>query len=104
VYVDGSGYKGKAAVVVVLYKEGKKFKMMKYCLGSLKNHTTYEVEAVGVTLRLELLKKERRVTNAVIKLKNQSVIRSSKHIHLCPAQHTLGHIFESANKIAKPNR
>jgi len=82
VYTDGSGFEGKAGAAAVLYKAGRQIKTLSYCLGRLEDHTTYEAEAVGVTLGLELLKKERRVTSAAIKLDNQSVIQSARHV--CP--------------------
>jgi hypothetical protein len=59
VYADGSGAEGGAGAAAVLYKGGRRTAALRYHLGSLADHTTYEAEAVGVTLALELLSKER---------------------------------------------
>ena len=55
VYSDGSGLGGKAGAVVVLYREGTSPRVLRYSLGTLVQHTTYEAEAVGLLLALHFL-------------------------------------------------
>jgi len=48
-YSDGSGHDGKVGAAAVLYKKGisQEINSLKYHLGDLTKHTTYEAEAVG---------------------------------------------------------
>ena len=55
VYSDGSGLGGKAGAAAVLYREGTSPRVLRYSLGTLAQHTTYEAEAVGLLLDLHLL-------------------------------------------------
>jgi len=54
-FSDGSGMDGGAGAAAVLVVEGCDPKILKYHLGSLEDHTTFEVEAVGLSLVLHLL-------------------------------------------------
>ena len=76
----------------------------KYCLGSLKEHTTYEAEGVGVILALDLLQKVRGVRSATIRLDNQGVIQSIEHIQARPGQRVLNTIHDLANYVTNPSR
>jgi len=42
VYTDGSGFKGKAGAAAVLYRGGMAPKSLRYCLGTLNEHTSFE--------------------------------------------------------------
>ena len=55
VYSDSSGLGGKARAVAVLYREGISPRVLRYSLGTLVQHMTYEAEAVGLLLALHLL-------------------------------------------------
>jgi len=52
IYTDGSGYKGKVGAAAVLYRKGadEPEKILRYHLGLLTKHTTFEGEAVGSIL------------------------------------------------------
>ena len=65
VYSDGSGIKGMGAAAV-MYRDGTWVWSLQYCLGSLKEHNTYEAEAVSVVLSLKLIEKERGGTSVTI--------------------------------------
>jgi ribonuclease HI len=102
IYADGSGIEGMAGAAAVMYRHGRRITDLRYRLGSLANHTTYEAEAVGVTLALELLSKERRAGSATILLDNQAVIQSIGRIKARPAQHVLEQVNSMANTVARP--
>jgi hypothetical protein len=53
-----------------MYKRGRYARSLRYSLGPLADHTTYEAEATGVVLALELLSIERGVNTAVVLLDN----------------------------------
>ncbi|KAF8485460.1 hypothetical protein JB92DRAFT_3131362 [Gautieria morchelliformis] len=81
VYTDGLGVDDNAGAAAVLYKQGRRTKALRYCLGLLADHTTYEAEDVGVTLMLELLARERGIKKASVLLDNQAVIQSISHVN-----------------------
>lgn len=58
VFTDGSGYDDNAGAVAVIYKKNDDtpFKSLKYHLGDLTEHTTYEAEGIGGILAAHLLK------------------------------------------------
>jgi ribonuclease HI len=104
IYTDGSGTEGKAGAAAALYRKGGRTKVLGYHLGPLAKHTTYEAEAVGVLLGLELLGRERDARKATIFLDNQGVIQAVGNTHARSGQHILGHIHGKANKLAEPTR
>ena len=57
IYTDGSGFEGNVGAAAVLYRKGAKEpeKVLRYHLGSLKKHTTFEGEAVGSILAAWML-------------------------------------------------
>src|SRR6266481_5258661 len=73
-YLDGSGIDGHAGAAAVLYRGNRVIKTLRYFLGPLTQHTTYEVEVVGVLLALKLLTNEGDAHMASIKLDNQAMI------------------------------
>lgn len=77
VYADGSGFEGKAGAAATLWVNGIKKESLRFHLGSLRDHTVYEAEAVGVILALHLLQERNtRTKKAVIAIDNQAVIKS----------------------------
>ena len=57
VYTDGSGYEGNVGAAAVLYRKGREEpeRILRFHLGSLKKHTTFEGEAVGSILAAWML-------------------------------------------------
>jgi ribonuclease HI len=74
IYADGSGINRMAGAAAVIYSRDKPPKMLRYCLGPLTEHTTFEAEAVGITLGMHMLRYEKNVKAATISLDNQAVI------------------------------
>ena len=89
VYSDGSGIDGSAGAAAVLFWDGLEVRAIRYQLGPLTQHTTYKAEVIGVLLALELLRRERRVHMASIKLDNQAVIQALGVCSTKPAQSLL---------------
>ena len=58
IYMDGSGYKGNVGGAAVLYRKGveEPERVLRFHLGSLKQHTMFEGEVVGSILAAWMLK------------------------------------------------
>ena len=56
VYTDGSGQDSMAGAAAVLYKGHTLVGLLRYHLGSLEQHTTYEAELIGILLGLWLIR------------------------------------------------
>lgn len=104
VYTDCSGLDGRAGMAAVLYRGEQIVSSMCYHLGPLEEHTTFEVEGVGVLMGLELLQRERGIRSSSTQLDNQGVIQAAMHIRSRPGQHILSQIYNTANCISDPNR
>ena len=73
-YADGLGMDGRVGAAAILFHPGCEVKLLRYLLGSMECHTTYEVEIVGVILALHLIREDGEADTASIKLDNQAVI------------------------------
>ena len=82
------------------YRQGKRVSTLRYRLGPLTRHSTYEAEAVGGALALELIGRERGVRLAIILLNNQSILQAVRNIQSRQAQYILGRIHNMADNIA----
>ena len=98
VYSDGLGIEGMVVVVAVLFHNGQEVRSIQYQLGPLKHHTTYETEAVGVLLAVELINRERAACTATIRLDNQAVIQALGGHSAKLAQHLLNSVHEACNE------
>jgi ribonuclease HI len=99
IYTDGSGLDGMAGVAAVMYWGNKPPKTMYYCLGLLTEHTTFEAEAVGVTLSLHMLGHEKDVQAAHISLDNQVVIQSMSSPKPKSCQYIIKEILRQTERI-----
>jgi hypothetical protein len=76
IYTDGSGENRKIGASAVLYKAGHLRKLC-YHLGTEREHTVYEAEAVGMTLVTQLLLTEMDLDLPInIFVDNQAAIKS----------------------------
>jgi len=68
VYTDGSGYEGNVGAAAVLYRKGAEEpeKILRYHLGPLTKHTTFEGEAVGSILAAWMLQGRQEVGKATV--------------------------------------
>ena len=70
-YSDGLGLDRQVGAAVVLFMQGEESNVLRFHLGTIADHTVYEAELMGLLLALHLLRSERDVTRAVIRLDNQ---------------------------------
>ena len=66
IYLDGSGIEGMVGAATIVFRDGQEVKSVRYLLGPLTHHTTYEAEVVGILLALELIHRERSVSSPTI--------------------------------------
>ncbi|KAJ3861201.1 hypothetical protein EV359DRAFT_84567 [Lentinula novae-zelandiae] len=61
IFSDGSGYGGMTGTAAVLYKNGQPLTdaVLRYQLGPITEHTTYDAEGVGILLGLQLIDSHR---------------------------------------------
>ena len=97
VYSDGLGIEGMAGTAAVLFRDGHKAKSIRYWLSPLMRHTTYEAEAVGVLLAVELVRRERGVHSATTCLDNQAVMQALGDRSAKPAQALLNLVHEGCS-------
>lgn len=98
VYSDGSGIEGMAGAAAVLFRDGQEIRSLRYQLGPLTRHTTYEAEVVGVLLAAELIRKERAVHTATIRLDSQAVVQALGGRSAKPAQSLLNLVHEACHE------
>ena len=93
VYTDGSGFEGQVGAAAVLYRDGMVKSRRRMRLGSIKHHTVYEGEGVGMILGLELIREEHRVRGMVpVGVDNTSAIIAMHSIKPGPG-HYLWDLF-----------
>jgi len=95
IFTDGSGFEGGAGAAAVIYQNGSPTptSSLKYHLGKLKDHSTYEGEAVGLILAAWLIRlycKNKIGTEGIsIYTDCQSVIDSVYDMKPGPSQYLL---------------
>ena len=95
---DGSGIEGMAGAAAVLFHDSQEIQSLRYQLGPLMHHTTYEAEVVGVLLVAELICKERVVHTATIRLNSQAVVQALGSHSTKPAQSLLNSVHEACHE------
>ena len=88
IYSDGSGLDNNAGAAAILYKDGDRPRTLRYHLGPLMEHTTFEAEAIGLLLALHLLRRVPGAWKVAIRLDNQAVNVSLNAHKPKPAQYT----------------
>ena len=74
VYTDRLGQDGKAGATVVLFKGSNIAGTLRYHLGSLEQHTTFEAELLGILLGCWLVSREPDVDSVSLKVDSQAAI------------------------------
>ena len=87
-------------MAAVLFKSDWPAKILRYCLGPLTRHTTYEAEIVDVILALQLIGKERGGCMVSIKLDNQAVIQALNSREAKPGSSLLDLVHAHCNRLA----
>ena len=94
VYTDGSGQDGMTGAAAILYKGDTVPKILKYQLGPLERHTTYEAELVGLLLGLWLIRQEPKAGSASIRSDSQVAILALRAHMMGPGSYLLDEICE----------
>jgi len=89
IYTDGSGLGGKIGASAVLIRRGVEKRQLRYCLGTMRRHTVYEGECVGLVLAMELLRRERDVEEVSICVDSQAAIMAAASNKRGPGHHIL---------------
>jgi ribonuclease HI len=106
IYCDGSGVNKHIGAAAVLYRRGRPTpRTLRYHLGSEKDHTVYESEAVGLTLAAQLLSMEEDVTYPVsIFVDNQATIKSGDLFSTKPGHYLIDHFRRLTRKLKKDSQ
>lgn len=97
IFTDGSGYEGMAGAAAILYRQRRRPKILRYHLGPLTQHTTFEAEAVGAVLGAALLQKERDITTVTLYIDCQSIITSTGITKSQPGQQIVDEFHRLTN-------
>jgi ribonuclease HI len=104
VFSDGSGYNDGIGAAAVLYRKGRYTPMdnLKFYIGSMSKHNTYEAETIGAILATWLLKTRPETIGKRVSLyiDNQSVISSISNPKATSGQHLVRHLIALANGLA----
>ena len=101
VYSDGSAHNGQVGAAAVLYRKGKLSKTLRLKLGSVKDHTVYEAELVGLILAMHLIKMEKRgKVQCAIGADNQAAIIALQSELIKPGQYLAMEFITLANQVA----
>ena len=96
VFTDGSGYEKGIGSAAVMTKNGRRQRTIRYFLGSDKNHTVYEAEALAIVLALHLLGKvETKLSRVTIGTDNQTVLHGLTNQKPKPSYYLLDKIHDS---------
>lgn len=102
IYSDGSGHQGGIGAAAVLFRVGKCPRTLRFHLGTEKEHTVYEAEAVGLTLAAKLIATERDlIFPLTISVDNQAVIQSGESFHSNPGSYLIDRFHSMLKRIAK---
>jgi ribonuclease HI len=107
VYSDGSGFEGGIGASALLYVNNRLVKSLQYYMGTDKQHTAYEAEAVGLAMGFHLLK---GINTSITHLTNlgsdsQAVIRALANQDSYSGQYILDQIHDVVEQLhAKQDR
>ena len=76
IFTDGSGFNNGIGAAAILRRPGKADKILRFHLGSAKEHTVYNGEQVGMVLGAELLRREGYLHSAYMGVDNQAAIQA----------------------------
>ena len=101
VYTNRSGQDSKAGATAVLFKGSSVVGTLRYHLGSLEHHTTFEAELLGILLSLWLVNREPDADSASLKVDSQAAIQALNTRRLGPGRYLLTEILELSASLRK---
>lgn len=103
IFTDGSGFEGGAGAAAVLFRKGRAqpARILRYHLGPLTEHTSYEAEAVGSLLAVWLLQNETCTgeREIVTYTDSQAFITATGAQNAKPAQYLMSEYLTLTEKI-----
>jgi ribonuclease HI/endonuclease/exonuclease/phosphatase family metal-dependent hydrolase len=100
IYADGSGYEGNTGACAILYRGNRK-RSLRYQLGSLKDHTVFNGEAVAVVLGLHLLDDEEDPGVVSFSIDNQAVIKATDTNKVHSGQSLIDQILHAGEELKR---
>jgi hypothetical protein len=101
VYSDGSGFEDSVGASAVQYINNIETKVLRYHLGSLKEHTVYEAKILGLTLSFHLLRNLKRqlLNPVVLGMDSQATVKALNN--QCPhiGHHLLDRVHNAAEAL-----
>ena len=101
VYMDRSGQDGMAGAAAVLFKGGSVIGTLRYHLGLLEQHTTFEAKLVGILLGLWLVGREPDADSASLKADSQAAIQALHTHKPGPGSYLLDEIHELSTSLCE---
>ena len=92
VYMDGSGIDSQIGTAAILYHDGILKRRRRMRLGTMKHHTVFEGEGVGLILGLELIREEEEVDGMVSMGSDNTAAISTTHA-IKPNSHHIWDLF-----------
>jgi hypothetical protein len=101
VYSDGSGFEGGVGASTVQYINNIETKVLHYHLGSLKEHTVYEAEILGLTLSFHLLcnHKHQLLNPVVLGTDSQATLKALDNQRPHTGHHLLDWVHNTAEAL-----
>ena len=102
IYSDGSAHDGEVGAAVVLTRDGKTIKSLRYYLGPTSEHTVFEAELIGIILGLYLIETETKAnTTYAIGIDNQAALKALSSKFSKPGQYLAAEAYQLAAKLRK---
>jgi ribonuclease HI len=105
VYTDGSLHNGGVGAAAILYRAGKRPRILKLYLGTAEQHTVYEAELVGLLLGIHLIKTERNSSKeCAIGADNQAALKALSSELTKPGQHLAAEFLKISAQLKKTRK
>ncbi|KAJ1300203.1 hypothetical protein OPQ81_011951 [Rhizoctonia solani] len=78
IFTDVSMVGGHVGAAAVLQREGREPVKSREYVGTDREHEVYQAEVIGLLMGLELLSREKEVTEAAIFIDNQAVVKTTQ--------------------------
>lgn len=95
------GYGGNAGAAAILYRGDNPPRKLRYHLGILQEHTTYEAESVGSLLAVHLLSREKDISMVSIGTDSQAVLQTLGNSKKCPRQYIANAVAKQISNIIR---
>jgi len=102
IYTDGSAHDGLVGAAVVLWKKGKKSKILRFQLGTAEEHTVFEAKLVGLILGLQLATENiQGKANITVGIDNQATIKAMKSKLNKPGHYLAAEVLKCTSQLHK---